>query len=528
MRVAIYARFSSELQDNRSITDQVAAAGEYAQRHGWQVVAEFSDAAISGASILNRPGLLELMASAQAQSFNAVLTESIDRLSRDLEDIAGLHKRLAYWGVKIVTLADGEVGKLHVGLKGMIASLYLDDLAQKTRRGQVGRVKAGRIPGGRCYGYDVANCGEDRGQRQINKAEATIVRRIFAEYVEGASPLAIAGRLNAEKVPSPRGGQWNASTINGSRKRLNGIISNRLYAGRIVYNRQRFVKDPTTGKRQAKPNPPDQWIEQAIPELTIVPADLFEAAQIKRAEHGGAHRLDRRRRPKHLLSGLVTCGCCGAAMIVVRDDRVGCSANRNKATCDNRGTICLSEIEKRILAVLQAELLAPDIVDAAIEAYREERNRLAKDTARARRDIERDLATVDRKISGIVTAIEAGGDPRALAARLNDLEAERRNIDARLRASQGADVVALHPKASQRYAAKVADIHAALSKGDTAARDAIGLVRELITNIVVTPGETGQPMSLELQGDAAALIAEHPKNQGATVSVAGPRNQSFQ
>ena len=60
---------------------------------------------------------------------------SIHGPSRDLEDIAGLHKRLAYWGVKIVTLADGEVGKLHVGLKGIIASIYLDDLAQKTRRG---------------------------------------------------------------------------------------------------------------------------------------------------------------------------------------------------------------------------------------------------------------------------------------------------------------------------------------------------------------------------------------------------------
>jgi DNA invertase Pin-like site-specific DNA recombinase len=68
--------------------------------------------------------LLDLLAAAQAREFDAVLTESIDRLSRDLEDIAGLHKRLAYWGVKIVTLADGEVGKLHVGLKGIIASIY--------------------------------------------------------------------------------------------------------------------------------------------------------------------------------------------------------------------------------------------------------------------------------------------------------------------------------------------------------------------------------------------------------------------
>ena len=200
MRVAIYARFSSDLQDVRSITDQVAAARDHTARQGWTVVAEFCDAAISGSSLHNRPGLLDLMVAAQTGQFDAVLTESIDRLSRDLEDMAGLYKRLAYVGVKIVTLADGEVGKLHVGLKGIIASIYLDDLAQKTRRGQAGRVRVGRIPGGKSYGYDVVADGEDRGQRSINPAEAEVIRRIFQEYVDGSSARDIAGRLNADRI----------------------------------------------------------------------------------------------------------------------------------------------------------------------------------------------------------------------------------------------------------------------------------------------------------------------------------------
>jgi DNA invertase Pin-like site-specific DNA recombinase len=51
MRVAIYARFSSDLQDIRSIADQLALAREHAARQGWHVVAEFTDAAISGASM---------------------------------------------------------------------------------------------------------------------------------------------------------------------------------------------------------------------------------------------------------------------------------------------------------------------------------------------------------------------------------------------------------------------------------------------------------------------------------------------
>jgi hypothetical protein len=42
-----------------------------------------------------------------------------------------------------------------------------------------------------------------------------VVRQIFSEYVAGNSPHRIAASLNAHQIPSPRGGQWNASTING-------------------------------------------------------------------------------------------------------------------------------------------------------------------------------------------------------------------------------------------------------------------------------------------------------------------------
>src|SRR5580765_4730042 len=86
MRVAIYARYSSDLQDASSIADQVALANDYASTNSWQVVATFTDAAISGASLHNRPGLQELMRAAEAQRFEAVVTESLDRLSRDLAD----------------------------------------------------------------------------------------------------------------------------------------------------------------------------------------------------------------------------------------------------------------------------------------------------------------------------------------------------------------------------------------------------------------------------------------------------------
>jgi DNA invertase Pin-like site-specific DNA recombinase len=519
MRVAIYSRYSSDLQDPRSISDQINAAREHAQRQGWTIVSEHKDAAISGATIHNRPGLAELMLRATKKEFDAVLTESLDRLSRDQEDLANIYKRLQFADIKIVTLADGDVGKMHVGIKGMLASMFLDDLAQKTKRGQVGRVKAGRIPGGRCYGYDVVPSIDERGQRAINEKEAAIVQRIFAEYTKGNSPLKIVAKLNREHVPSPRGGAWNASTINGNRKRANGILNNQLYTGKIVFNRQRFVKDPATGKRQARENPRDQWIEHDVPELRIISDDVFEAAQALRFRHS-AQQLSRRNRPKHLFSGLVSCGCCGASMIVIRNDYLGCSASRNRATCDNRRTVRVSEIQERILKVLQIYLMAPDVVAIAIEAYRNERERLAKESVRQNRDAARELAIVEKKIQAVIGMAEAGGDVKALAPRLNELEAERRELERRL--PKTANVVSLHPRAAEMYADTVRQIHVALGSGENANREAIELVRELVERIDVTPSkDRAKPMQLELVGNLAALLGKPSENPTAMPVVAG-------
>jgi site-specific DNA recombinase len=206
-RVALYARYSSDNQRDASIEDQLRLCRLHAERQGWKVVDSYSDRAISGASLL-RPGIQELISDAQRQHFDTVLTESLDRLSRDQEDIAGLYKRMRFADVRIVTLSEGEVSELHIGLKGTMGALYLKDLADKTRRGLRGRVENGKSGGGLCYGYDVvqrlSESGEPvRGDRTINESEAAIVRRIFRDYVAGSSSRTIAQVLNREGVPGP-------------------------------------------------------------------------------------------------------------------------------------------------------------------------------------------------------------------------------------------------------------------------------------------------------------------------------------
>lgn len=202
MKIALYARYSSDNQRDASIEDQLRLCRLHAEKQGWAVVDSYTDRATSGASLL-RPGIQELISDAMRGKFAVVLAEAMDRLSRDQEDMAGLFKRMAFAGVRIVTLSEGDVTHLHVGLKGSMNALFLKDLADKTRRGLRGRVADGKSGGGLCFGYDVvkqfaANSEPIRGDRTINEAEAAVVRRIFADYLAGKSSRTIAFELNRE------------------------------------------------------------------------------------------------------------------------------------------------------------------------------------------------------------------------------------------------------------------------------------------------------------------------------------------
>src|SRR5882757_6036690 len=92
----VYARFSSDLQRDRSIDDQVSLCEQIARREGYKIVQVFNDRAKSGASMFERDGLLDLMAGAKKRSFDAVIAESLSRLSRDQEDMPAIFKRLRF------------------------------------------------------------------------------------------------------------------------------------------------------------------------------------------------------------------------------------------------------------------------------------------------------------------------------------------------------------------------------------------------------------------------------------------------
>ena len=222
MRAVIYARYSSDLQSAASIEDQVRLCRERVDKEGWAYLHAYHDRAISGASNL-RPGYQKLLEDARCGTFDVVVAEALDRLSRDQEHVAHLFKHLSFAGVQLLTLSEGVISELHVGLSGTMGALYVKHLAEKTHRGLRGRIEAGKSGGGLTYGYDVVRTPKadgtvEVGDRRINPVEAAVVRRIFEAYASGMPPRKIAWMLNKEAIPGPRGRGWGhpASTATPS------------------------------------------------------------------------------------------------------------------------------------------------------------------------------------------------------------------------------------------------------------------------------------------------------------------------
>ncbi len=510
VKVAIYARYSSENQRDESIADQLHVCRAFAERQGWAICEEYTDHAVSGATLL-RAGFQALMRDALNRRFDVVLAESLDRFSRDQEDTAGLFKRLTFAGVNIVTLAEGDITHLHVGLKGTMNALFLKDLADKTRRGLRGRVELGKSGGGLCYGYRVRRATHDgmaTGEREIVPAEAEVVREIFSGYSTGMSPKAIARQLNAERCPGPGGAPWNPSTVHGNPGRGTGILNNELYIGRLVWNRLRYVRDPDTGKRVSRSNPPSEWVTTAVPELRIVDDELWNQVKARQLEmrrvasNGDPKQFNRARRPKYLFSGLTKCAECGGGYVMYWRDRLACFGARSRGTCTNRLTISRQEVEERILVALRDKLMRRDLFEDFCREYVRELNRLRMEHRAGLSSARTELAAVEREIRKLVQAIKDGVSALSIKDELLSLEARKAELKSRVEAPEMPEL--LHARMSDVYREKVGSLCLALENEDTrtGAADAI---RALVEAIVLEPD--GERLKITLKGDLAGMLS---------------------
>ncbi|NYZ14887.1 recombinase family protein [Azospirillum sp. RWY-5-1] len=147
LRAAVYARYSSDLQRDQSIEDQLEICHRFCAAKGWEVVEVYADRAQSGADG-NRAGFLKLQEDTTRGRFEVVVAESVDRLSRQLSAVGGLVDHLDFHRVKLYAVNTGEVTALMAGTLGSIGQHYLEELRHRTRRGLLGKVLAGLSAGG--------------------------------------------------------------------------------------------------------------------------------------------------------------------------------------------------------------------------------------------------------------------------------------------------------------------------------------------------------------------------------------------
>ncbi len=529
LKAVIYARYSSENQRGESIDDQIEVCRRLIERQGWQLTGTYIDRSISGANAVNRPAFQQMVTDADLKSFDIIVAEAVDRLGRKLSDVAALFDRLTYLGIKVHTVATGEVTTLQVGMLGTMAQMYLSDLKEKTWRGQLGRVLQGKIPAGRAYGYDVipSDKADQGGDRRINQPEAAVIKRIFSEYTAGRSARDIVKSLNAEGIPGPEGGTWRDTTISGQIRRGTGLLNNTLYVGKLIWNRVSYVKHPLTGKRQARINPKEKWEISEVPHLRIIDDELWEQVKARQAHvrldmatKPNGNPLNGARRRQFLLSGVVVCGVCGSGYTIAGPDRYNCSAYKHKGTCTNNLSIARPVLENRVLSGLKVKMMAPEMIEEFARAYHDEINKTAREAdARLAQD-KKQLADADRKIGSIVTAIEDGGYNKTLKARLDELEAKKVEVERRL-ADGRPSPIRIHPKLSEVYRKKVEDLAAALSD-ESIRREAADVLRGLIDKIVLTPD--GDRLKAELHGDLAQILAmteESPTKRNAPAKDRG-------
>lgn len=500
-RFAIYSRYSSDLQNPASIEDQVRICSERVVRDGGVVTEVFADHAISGASALMRPQFQSMLTAIAQRRFDAVITEALDRYSRNLSDTNDLRELCKFHGVKLMTLDHGEIGLIHVGMAGTMSAVFLEQLAEKVKRGQRGAFERGTSPGGLAYGYGV---GSTPGSRFIVDSKAAVIRRIFEDYIAGMSPRAIVKDLNREGVLSPTGGPWRASLIVGSRKRGNGILHNELYRGKMVFGRQKRAKNPATGKTIMQPVPAHEWRIKAVPELQIVTEAHWNSVRARIDRMGGS-KLQFQRRPPRLLSGLIFCASCGGPMIIKSGDRYCCRVAREEGTCAHARPVRAGEIESRVVTALQG-LMADRDIEATFNA--EVRAQWAKAQAQGpqkRADAAARLARAEKSIAGLMKAIEDGLYTPDMKQRLAQQTAARDQARRDLAASEPA-VQALFPRMADRFREMVDAMGKWLDSNTRYAATAKEVIRGMTEMVHIYADDLDGRRHIEITGNLSGVI----------------------
>ena len=290
MKIAIYARYSSENQSEESITAQLRACKEYAQRGGHEVVAQYIDRAMSARSD-KRPEFQRMIADSSKHLFQAIIVHKLDRFSRDRFDHAVYRRELKKHGVQLLSVLENlDNSPESIILESMLegfSEYYSANLARETRKGLREVALQAKYTGGNVlFGYRV---GKDK-RYEIEPLEAAVVRKIFQCCLEQTGYNGLLDRLRREGVKTRAGKTFTASSFHY-------ILKNPRYTGDYVYS--------PVGNRRGKSKSELIIIPNAFP--AIISHETFDKAQqiMKKREIGG--RISAKE--PFLLSGILYCEC---------------------------------------------------------------------------------------------------------------------------------------------------------------------------------------------------------------------------
>lgn len=296
-RCAIYTRKSTSAgldQDFNSLDAQREACEQYISRQaclGWQLIAEkYDDGGFTGAN-LERPAFQRLLTDIEAGRIDIVVVYKVDRLSRSLLDFAGVMDRFNRHGVAFVSVTQNfstanAMGRLTLNMLMSFAEFEREMIAERTRDKIAASRRRGKWTGGRIpYGYGVRD-----KKLIVNRLEAVVVREVFESYLATRSILGVIRALT-EKGWSPR--TQTARRKGWRTDHVLHILKCPLYAGLIASGGE---------------------LHEAEHEA-LVHRETWERVQALLGARHDADRPEARRRTQtFLLTGLLRCASCGAAL----------------------------------------------------------------------------------------------------------------------------------------------------------------------------------------------------------------------
>lgn len=361
IRAAIYTRVSTDEQatEGYSLQVQEEYLRDFAKRQGWDIY--LTDGKIytddmSGYS-LERPSLKKLLTDAKLKKFDIVLIYKIDRFSRKLKDLLNLVDELDNYDVALRSATEPydtttSAGKLMFQQLGSFAEFERNRIAERVFPGMIKGVQQGHWQGSRYtpYGY---RYNKEKKLLETIPQEATIVKLIYSLYLSGQSTAQIAGHLYSKGYKTRSGGKFHS-------KLICDILKNKLYVGKIVWNKHRYDTRQKTrkGYKYVK-NDSSKIIEADGKHEAIIASEDFDLVQqkLKANRKGLLHRSGTQEYP---LTGLLFCALCNHKY------RGANNISNHRTGAKIRWYRCTARQEHYIKCAnpsVQAELIEPQIFD---------------------------------------------------------------------------------------------------------------------------------------------------------------------